>query len=172
MKRMTISVVRKFKTFLFFEASLLVLLFFGKDLFINAEVAFLGSFLIIVASGFAHKRMVQRGVQSGIYEQERDLLEAIDDPHGLFEERAEEAIPEEQIDLKSVVQEEKRRIRPFSAGSLRHGLRGSLTLYRIAAYLFLVLGFIALKNNQILNVGVYLSALMPGIVAGYLFLKE
>lgn len=164
--------VRRFKTFLLFEALVFATLLFGTAVFANVQVAFLSSFLIIVASGYTHKKMVNERIKNGIYADDRDPLEKIDDPHGLFDEEEINDTPAEELDLKAIVKEEKKKIKPFSAGNLKQGLKGSFTLYRIAAYLFLVFGFIALKNNHILDVKIYLAALLPGIVAGYLVLKE
>ena len=166
------SVVRRFKTFLLFEALVFATLLFGTAVFANVQVAFLSSFLIIVASGYAHKKMVNGRIKNGIYADDRDPLDKIDDPHGLFDEEEINDAPAKELDLKAIVKEEKKKIKPFSAGNLKQGLKGSFTLYRIAAYLFLVFGFIALKNNHILDVKIYLAALLPGIVAGYLVLKE
>ncbi len=166
------SVVRRFKTFLLFEALVFATLLFGTAVFANVQVAFLSSFLIIVASGYAHKRMVDGRIKNGIYADDRDPLDKIDDPHGLFDEEEINDAPAEELDLKAIIKEEKKKIKPFSAGNLKQGLKGSFTLYRIVAYLFLVFGFIALKNNNVLDVKIYLAALLPGIVAGYLVLKE
>ena len=165
-------VVQKFKTFFLFEALIFATLLFGTTVFANVQVAFLSSFLIVVASGYAHKKMVQRRVENGIYADERDPLDKIDDPHALFDEEEINDAPPENLDLKAIVKEEKKKIKPFSAGNLKQGLRGSFTLYRIAAYIFLILGFIALKNNHLLDVTIYVIALLPGIIAGYLVLKD
>lgn len=169
---MRISVVRRFKILLGFEALVFTTLLFGKDVFVNVQVAFLSSFLIVAASGYAHKRMVDGRIKNGIYADDRDPLDKIDDPHGLFDEEEINDAPPEELDLKAIVKEEKKKIKPFFAGNLKQGLRGSFTFYRIAAYVLLIFGFIALKNNHLLDIKLYLIALLPGIVAGYMFLKE
>ena len=166
------SVVRRFKTLLLFEAIIFVTLFFGKAVFINAQVAFLSSFFVIAASGYAHKKMIKGRIKNGIYADDRDTLDKIDDPHGLFDEEQINDAPSEELDLKQIVKEEKKKIKPFSFANVKHGAKWSFSLYRLGAYLFLFLGFIALKNNHLLDVKIYLVALLPGIVAGYLFLKE
>ena len=166
------SVVQKFKIFLIFELLVLATLLFGKGVFANVQVAFLSSFLIVVASGYAHKRMVEGRVKNGIYADDRDPLDKIDDPHGLFDEEEINDAPAEELDLKAIVKEEKKKVKPFSLGNIKQGAKGSFSLYRLGAYLFLFLGFIALKNNHLLDVKFYLAALLPGIIAGYLFLKE
>jgi hypothetical protein len=68
--------------------------------------------------------------------------------------------------------EEKAKIKTFSLSSIKHGARGSVSLFRLLPYLFLILGFIALKNNEVLDLSFYLPSLMIGIVVGYLASKE
>ncbi len=169
MKRTTVA--EKFKYLALFEVVIALSYFVSRSVFLNLQVAFLSSFFVIVASGFTHKKLVKNRLKNGIYEDDRDLLEKIDDPHGLFEEE-EETPNEEEVDFKEIVKEEKKRVKPLNAQHIKTGLRTSFSLYRLGAYLFLVMGFIALKNNAVLNLGVYLPSLALGIVAGYLFLKE
>ena len=164
--------VRRFRIVLIFEIFILITLLLDITVFANIQVAFFSSFLVILASGYAHKKMVNGRIKSGIYTDDRDPLDNIDDPHALFDEEEINNTPLKELDLKTIVKEEKKKIKHFSATNLKQGLRGSLTLYRIAAYLFLVFGFIALKNNHILDVKIYLASLLPGIVVGYLVLKE
>ncbi len=166
------SVVRKFKILLLFEAVILLILPFGERLFANVQVAFLSSFLIILASGIAHKRMVQSRLKNESFSDDRDPLDKIDDPHELFEEEIINDAPAEELDLRSIVKEEKKKVKLFSANSLKYGLKGGMTLYRIGAYLFLFFGFVALKNNHLLDITIYLLSLPLGIVAGYMTLKE
>ena len=55
---------------------------------------------------------------------------------------------------------------------MKHGARGSVSLFRLVPYLFLVLGFIALKNNELLDIAIYLPSLLVGIVVGSIASKE
>ena len=165
--------VGKFKTLLLFEAIIFVTLLFGTAAFANVEVAFLSAFFVIAASGYAHKKMVKERLKNGHYaDDDRDPLEKIDDPHGLFDDEDINNAPAEELDLREIVKEEKKKIKPFSLGNIKQGAKGSLSLYRLGAYLFLFLGFVALRNNHLLDIRLYLAALLPGIIAGYLFIKE
>lgn len=55
---------------------------------------------------------------------------------------------------------------------MKKGAKGSTSLFRLLSYAFLVLGFIALKNNEILNLTVYLPSLLFGIILGYVVSKD
>ncbi|MDF1877926.1 hypothetical protein JHD47_08875 [Sulfurimonas sp. SAG-AH-194-L11] len=129
--------------------------------------------------------MITTKVDAEAYEDERDLLDTIEDPHGLYdkvndevregalgyEEHINEA-PTEELDLKTIVKEEKAKIKTFSVKSMKHGARGSVSVFRIVPYIFLVLGFIALQNNHLLDLSAYLPSLLIGIVIGTLVSKE
>lgn len=159
--------------------------FYSSSAFANIQVAFVSSLLIIVGSSIAYRGMVQNQVHSETYEDERDLLDTIEDPHELYDDKVNDEVregalgyepindaPVEELDLKAIVKEERAKIKTFSLASIKHGARGSVSLFRLVPYLFLVLGFIALKNNEVLHLGFYLPSLLIGIVVGSLVSKE
>ena len=145
---------------------------YSKVLFANVQVASLSSFLVIVGASFAYKRMVDSKVSSESYESERDLLDEIEDPHELYSDEPINEAPAEELSLKEIVKEEKAKIKTFSFKSIKHGARGSVSAFRIVPYLFLILGFIALKNNAVLDLSFYLPSLLVGIISGSLVSKE
>ena len=55
---------------------------------------------------------------------------------------------------------------------MKKGSKAGFSLFRLIPYLFLVLGFIALKNNQLLEISVYLPSLLVGIIVASLIGKE
>lgn len=169
---MTRIMVRKAISIFFVVQGVIVTTFiFSFATFINIEVAFISSLLIIIGSSFAFSKMIQSQVDSGQYEEKRDILDEIEDRHDLYSE--ENRVPlEEELDLKQIVKEEKAKIKTFSLSSIKHGARGSLSLLRLVPYIFLVLGFIALKNNEILDLTLYLPSLFVGIIVGSILSKE
>ncbi len=156
---------------LLLELAVLATALIDKTFFLNAQTAAVSSFLIVLATNLTHKRMVKSRLQSGIYD-DTDILQKIEDPHELFEENDTSDASAEELDLKEIVKEEKKRVKVFNKTTFKQGLKSSLSIWRVAAYLFLVLGFIALKNNGVLQIAVYLGALPLGIVAAYLVTKE
>jgi len=159
-------------TLLLSEALVLSTALYSKYFFINAQVAFLSSMFVIVGASLAYKKMVITKVDVEAYESDRDLLDTIEDPHGLYEEESINEALAEELDLKTIVKEEKAKIKTFSVKSMKYGARGSASVFRIVPYIFLVLGFIALQNNHILDLSVYLPSLLIGIVVGTLVSKE
>ncbi|WP_457749207.1 hypothetical protein [Sulfurimonas sp.] len=158
--------------FFIVEIVISTLYFYSQKIFLNIEVAFLSAFLIILGSSFAYRKMIQTKVNSGEYEEDRDVLDTIDDPHELYDTTEINEAPLEELDLKQIVKEEKAKIKTLSLKNAKHGIKGSFALVRLAPYIFLVLGFIALKNNNILDLTYYLPALLIGIIVGSLVSRE
>ncbi|WP_430739322.1 hypothetical protein [Sulfurimonas lithotrophica] len=144
--------------------------FISVGFYANLQVAFLSSFIIMLGSFYAHKKMVDSKVKTESFESERDALDVIDDPHELYDETP--LNDSEELDLKQIVKEEKKKIKTFNLKSIKEGGSASFSLFRLGGYLFLVLGFIALKNNEILDISVYLPSLLVGIIVGYIASKE
>jgi len=169
---MRIMVKKVISTFIVFEVLVLATYFYSSMLFANVQVAFLSSLFVILGSAFAYKKMIQLQVSSGNYEDKRDLLDDIEDPHELYDGEPINNALAEELDLKEIVKEERAKIKTFSLKSIKHGARGSVSLFRLLPYLFLVLGFIALKNNNILELKFYLPSLLLGIIAGAIISKR
>lgn len=162
---------RIISTLLFSEILVFSTALYSKSLFVNVQVAFLSSLFVIIGASLAYKKMINTKIDTEAYEEDRDLLDTIEDPHGLYDETINEA-PVDELDLKQIVKEEKAKIKTFSVKSIKHGARASVSVFRIVPYIFLILGFIALKNNNILDLSVYLPSLLIGIVVGSLVSRE
>lgn len=163
------------KTIKFFAITQLIILatyFISFSFFINLQVAYLSSFFIMIGSMFAYRRMVDKQVASEEYEDKRDLLDTIEDPHELYDETPLNEAPVEELDLKAIVKEEKKKIKLVNLRDMKKGSKAGFSLFRLIPYLFLVLGFIALKNNELLDIAIYLPSLLIGIVLGYLSGRE
>ena len=154
------------------EGIILATSLYSKTLFANVQVASLSSFLVIVGASFAYKKMVDTKVSSESYEEDRDLLDEIEDPHELYSEEPINEAPVEELSLKEIVKEEKAKIKTFSFKSIKHGARGSVSAFRIVPYVFLILGFISLKNNAVLDLRFYLPSLLIGIIIGSLVSRK
>ena len=146
--------------------------FISNSFYANLQVASLSSFFIILGSVYAYKKMIESQVEIKSYEVDRDALDIIDDPHGLYDETPLNETPAEDLDLKQIVKEEKAKIKTFSLSAMKEGGSAGFSVYRLVPYLFLVLGFIALKNNDILDISIYLPSLLVGIIVGYISSKE
>ncbi|MBC8238407.1 MAG: hypothetical protein H8E76_09305 [Helicobacteraceae bacterium] len=116
--------------------------------------------------------MVLKKVDAQEFEDKRDILDEIEDPHELYDGSEINQTPAEDLDLKAIVKEERAKIKTFNASSLKHGAKGAASFFRLLPYAFLVLGFIALENNGLLDVAIYLPSLLLGIIVGSVSAKE
>lgn len=153
--------------FLIVQALLLLLLFLPSGAFANAETAFVSTFLILLGSMYGYGKMVDRAVQNEASPLQKNVLEAIDDPYDLYDEEASDEMQERP--LKEVIKEEKARLKANKATmkKVSKSAPAMFSLYRLVPYGILVLGFIALNNNGMLNLWYFLPGLAGGIVAGY-----
>ena len=166
MKMMRIMVIKVIKLLVIIELLILATNALSFEFYINLQIAFLSSFFIIIGSMFAYRRMINVGVESKNIEEKRDLLDEIEDPHELYDDEPINNAPVEELDLRAIVKEEKKKIKIVSLKSVKEGGRAGFSFYRLVPYIFLVLGFIALKNNEVLNIAIYLPSLLIGIVVG------
>ena len=140
------------------------------EFFINFEIAFLSSYLIMLGSMYSYSRLVQHRVAGYEAMDEVDLIEKIDDPYDLYDDTpASEA--DEEADLKTVVKEEKKRLKGRGAKNLQKSAPAVVSVYRMIPYALLVLGFVGLQNNQVLSLFPYLVGLGIGIAVSYFSAK-
>lgn len=142
------------------------------EFFINLQVAFLSSFFIIAGSAYAYKKMINTGVALENIDEKKDILDEIEDPYELYDETPINETPADELDLKAIVIEEKKKIKILNLKEIKKGSKAGISLYRLVPYLFLILGFIALKNNELLDISIYLPSLLIGIIAGYFVSKD
>jgi len=172
MMRTRTTVKKAISLFVIVELLIFSTYIFSSKIFINIEVAYLSAFFIIMGASYAYKKMVLSKVENGEYEDQRDLLDTIEDPHELYDDEPINNAPAEELNLKEIVKEEKAKVKPFNVKNMKYGAKGSFSIFRLLPYLFLILGFIALKNNNVLDLLYYLPSLFVGVVVGALVSKE
>ena len=166
MKMMRIMVKQSIKIILGVEILILLSKLISFTFFVNLQVAFLSSLFVILGSAYAHRKMVINDIENENIGYERDFLDEVEDPHELYDDMEINDAPAEELNLKEIVKEEKKKIKTLSAKSMKKGVRAGVSMFRLAPYIFLILGFIALKNNDLLDISIYLPSLMIGIVIG------
>lgn len=154
------------------ELAILTTYLLDEVIFINVQVAFLSSLLVILGSSYSYKKMIHDKINTKEFVDERDLLDSIEDPHELYQDEQIIEKSLEDLDFKEVIKEEKAKIKTFSISSIKHGIKGSVSVFRILPYIFLILGFISLKNNELLDLAYYLPSLLIGIFVGSILSKE
>ena len=152
---------------------LLVKLVFALVLFVqgywywllNFELAFFSSMAIVFGSFYGYRKLILKRLESGEGSDDA-LLEKIEDPHALYDE---EQVPDESetVDLAQVVKDEKARLKQ-NKETLKKTIKstpGLFSAWRFIPYIVLVLSFIGLNNNHILDIPAFLIGLGLGVVS-------
>lgn len=170
MMRIGTRVKKTIKLLLISEVAIFALWLYSYTFFLNFQIAFIASVLILLGSTYSYKRLVDSRVEAEDRPDDTDLIEKLDDPFDLYsEEITAEMGVEEDVDLKVVVKEEKARLKS-QKNTLKNTAKSApalVSIFRVVPYLFLVLGFIGLKNNDLLSLAPFLIGLGVGIVVGF-----
>ena len=108
--------------------------------------------------------MIERRIEAGEGEDDA-YLDSIEDPYELYDDT--EATGAKDVVLSEVVKEEKKRLKENREG-LKKTLKstsGIFSPWRFLPYIVLVLSFIGLNNNHILDIPAFLIGLAAGIVS-------
>lgn len=132
---------------------------------LNFELAFFCSMFIVFGSFHGYKALVRKRLEAGEGSDD-SLLEKIEDPYELYEEEAQ-TIEDSTPDLSQVVKEEKARLKE-NKETLKKTIKstpGLFSIWRFIPYIVLVLSFIGLNNNHILDIPAFLIGLGFGIAS-------
>lgn len=157
---------KKLISFLALEILIILSSVISFKFFINLQIAFLSSFFIILGSFYAYTKMVSNELENGNFTSQKDELDSILDPYELDDSTQEET---QNLDFKAIVKEEKKKIKLLNLRDVKKGSKATISPFRLLPYFMLIIGFIALKNNDLLEVFVYLPSLLVGIIYGYIF---
>jgi len=148
--------------------------FFGAEhWFINSQVAFVTSSLVMFGSMLSYKSMVNTRLSVGsIPDDERDTLAKLEDPYDLYDEDKKE---DETKSLVDVVKEERANLKKNRRGlwQTTKDSKASFSFYRLGAYALLIFGFFYLNNNKILDIPIYLFSLfLPSVLLVILLMRQ
>lgn len=144
-----------FSVYMYADIFLIVLsLIMGGLWLINTQVAFISSMLVVFASFFSYKGMIEKRLENGEIGIERDLLDKIDDKHGLYDE--DEEIKDQEISKEEFVKiykEERKKGKNFKQTfiNLFKSGRGAFNPIRLLAYGFLVVAMMYLIKQDIFS---------------------
>ncbi len=177
MTRMTMNVTdRKIVGALIGIDGLLLLasaLFFDEKVLLNTQIGFLSASLVMLGSMKSYKRMVDARVEHAVIttDIDRDVIDKLEDPHDLYsEERVEEPVE----DMRTAIKEEKKRLKANrrTLFEILRDTKGALSLYRIGAYVLLILGFLYLNRHGLLHLPSYLFSIgLPPLIVAFMLVS-
>ncbi len=151
-----------------FQAVIFLLLLLSKSVFASFETAMISGALITMGSLYAYRNMIRTRSGEVDIEDNKDVIDMMDDPYDLYEEERENEIE----DIKAMIKEEKAKQKQNIVENTVKNGSAWVSVYRLIPYAFLVLGFLGLQNNHMLQLLPYMVGLGVGIVAGYFVAKE
>jgi hypothetical protein len=157
-------------------------MFFDIKVLWNTQIGFISASLVMLASMKSYQRMVDARVEHGIItlDDSKDVIDKLEDPYDLYSEEVVEEAPQGhflassgQKDLVEVVKEERQKLKANrrSLGQTLKDTKAALSIYRLGAYVVLILGFLYLNRHELLHIPSYILALsVPMLVVVYILL--
>ncbi len=131
----------------------------------TTQIGFWSAALVMIGSLSGYRRMVITRVEHQIItdDDDRDVIEKIEDPHELY---SEPIVENPNADIKEAIDYEKSHIQTNrrSLFEIIKDTKATLSFYRIGAYLILVIGFLFLHRHGMLDIWLYLASLGIPIV--------
>ena len=151
------------------------LIFFDIKVLWNTQIGFISATLVMIASMISYRRMVNARVEHNVItmDDSKDVIDKLEDPYDLYSEEVNEE--EEGQDLRETVREEKKKLKENrrTLFQVLKDTKAALSLYRLGAYAFLILGFLYLNRHGLLHIPSYIVALgIPPVIIVAILLKN
>ncbi|MFA6144019.1 MAG: hypothetical protein WCW84_09855 [Sulfurimonas sp.] len=150
------------------QAVVSLLLYLSKAAFASFEIALISGAMITSGSLYAYRNMIRTRASVADLEDNKDIIDTMDDPYDLYDEERENEI----TDIKAMIKEEKARQKQHLVENTVKNSSAWVSAYRLIPYAFLILGFIGLQNNHLMQLLPYMTGLAFGIVSGYFMARE
>ena len=133
--------------------------FISNQFFISSQISFFASLVILTASFFAYKNRINSRLENARDEILAKIEEDDEDDENLAQNEAKE------LSLK----DEKARLKKQKFSFKDKSYVAAFMPYRLVAYAALFLGFLFLRNENLLNVPGFLVGLAPMPIGAFIF---
>jgi hypothetical protein len=153
---------------------LISIIFFDIKMVYNTQIGYITSTLVMVASIVSYRRMVNARVKHNIVtmDDSKDTIDKLEDPYDLY---SEDVVENEEQDFAATVKEEKKKLKENRRTVYQtiKDTKAALSIYRLSAYVLLILGFLYLNRHDMLHIPSYIISLgLPSVILVWVFLKE
>ena len=144
------------------------LIFFDIKVLWNTQIGFISATLVMIASMISYRRMVNARVEHNVItmDDSKDVIDKLEDPYDLYSEEVKEDENDEK-EFAEVVKEEKKKLKENKRTLFQvlKDTKAALSVYRLAAYAVLILGFLWLNRHGLLHIPSYIIALsLPPLI--------
>lgn len=127
-------------------AIILFSLWMGGLWLLNTQVGFVCSLIITLATFISYQKLVERRVEAGAYDEEKDVLKKYEDPHDLYDEDVNEEVSNEsEVEVAQKIGFKE------SFRNLTQSYKGALSPYRLGAYGLLFISLLFLIQHDTLE---------------------
>ena len=134
--------------------------FISNQFFISSQISFFASLIILTASFFAYKNRINSGLENA----RDEILAKIEEE----DDEDEEILPQNEAKELSL-KDEKARLKKQKFSFKDKSYVAAFMPYRLVAYAALFLGFLFLRNENLLNVPGFLVGLAPMPIGTFIF---
>lgn len=135
--------------------------FVSFSFFISSQISFFASLIILTASFFAYKNRINSRLENA----RDEILATIKEED---EDEEDEISPQEEV-KEFNLKDEKARLKKQKFSFKDKSYVAAFMPYRLAAYAALFLGFLFLRNENLLNVPGFLVGLAPMPIGAFIF---
>ena len=178
MQKMTMSSINRKILAVLVAVDMLLLvisiIFFDIKVLYSTQIGYITSTFVMIASIFSYRRMVNARVKHNIVtmDDSKDTIDKLEDPYDLYSEDVEEI---EEKSLTEAVKEEKKKLKENRRTVYQtiKDTKAALSIYRLTAYALLIIGFLYLNRQQLLDIPSYIIALgIPSVILVWILIKE
>jgi len=123
---------------------------------LNTQIAFFSSLMVTVGSYLGYKKNIQNRAQDHVNDDDNyDEVDKMDDKYDLYSPE----VPTTEVNENPTKEEIKEAMKPIKQNhfaNFKSGFSGMASLYRLAGYVGLIIGFFYLNNNGYLHIYSYI----------------
>ena len=152
----------------------IAVIFFDIKVLYSTQIGYITATLVMVASIFSYRRMVNARVKHNIVtmDDSKDTIDKLEDPYDLYSEDVE---VDEDKSLAETVKDEKKKLKENRRTVFQtiKDTKAALSIYRLGAYALLIIGFLYLNRQQLLDITAYIVALgIPSVILVWILIRE
>jgi hypothetical protein len=153
---------------------LVSIIFFDIKVLYSTQIGYITATLVMVASIISYRRMVNARVEHNIVtmDDSKDTIDKLEDPYDLYSEDVE---VDEDKSLVETVKDEKKKLKENRRTVYQtiKDTKAALSIYRLGAYALLIIGFLYLNRQQLLDIPAYIVSLgIPSVILVWILIRE
>ncbi len=135
---------------------------------LNTQIAFFSSLFVTLGSYLGYMKNIKNRIETQVNDDDNyDEVDKMDDKYDLYSPVVEEKVIENPT--KEEIQEAMKPIKQNYFKNFKSGFGGMSSLYRLAGYVGLVVGFFYLNNNGYLHIYSYVFGFIIVPVSALIF---